>query len=61
MITKDWEWTVISLAQEIHRSHIIGNQDHQKMKKKKKLRERERNNIIFIFIFYIQDRISTLT
>ena len=61
MITKDWEWTMISLAQEIHRSHIIGNQDHQKMKKKKKtLRERERNNIIFIFIFYIQDRISTL-
>ena len=51
---------MISLAQEIHRSHIIGNQDHQKMKKKKKLRERERNNIIFIFIFYIQDRISTL-
>ena len=29
MITKDWEWTMISLAQQIHRSHIIGNQDHQ--------------------------------
>ena len=34
MITKDWEWTMISLAQQIHKSHIIGNQDHQKMKKK---------------------------
>ena len=47
MITKDWEWTMISLAQQIHRSHIIGNQDHQKMEKKKILRERERNNIFF--------------
>ena len=46
MITKDWEWTMISLAQQIHKSHIIGNQDHQKMKKKKKIRERERNNIL---------------
>ena len=43
MITKDWEWTMISLAQEIHRSHIIGNQDHQKIKKKKKFeRKREK-------------------
>ena len=41
MITKDWEWTMISLAQQIHRSHIIGNQDHQK-----KSRETERNNIL---------------
>ena len=32
---------MISLAQQIHGSHIIGNQDHQKMKKKKKL-EKER-------------------
>ena len=47
MITKDWEWTMFSLAQQIHRSHIIGNQDHQKMEKKKNLRERERNNIFF--------------
>ena len=41
MITKDWEWTVISLAQQIHRSYIIGNQDHQKLKKKKIEKERE--------------------
>ena len=34
MITKDWEWTMISLAQP-----IIGDKDHQKMKKKKILRE----------------------
>ena len=46
MITKDWEWTVISLAQQIHRSYIIGNQDHQKLKKKN--RERERNNILCV-------------
>ena len=40
---------MISLAQQIHRSHIIGNQDHQKMKKKiKTLRERERNNILCV-------------
>ena len=42
MITKDWEWTMISLGQQIHRSHIIRNQDYQKMKRKKKMRERER-------------------
>ena len=48
MITKDWEWTMISLAQQIHKSHIIGNQDHQKMKKKKILREREKNNILCV-------------
>ena len=47
MITKDWEWTMISLAQQIHKSHMIGNQDHQK-KKKKKLREREKNNILCV-------------
>ena len=47
MITKDWEWTMISLAQQIHRSHIIGNQDHQKLNKKK-IRERERNNIFCV-------------
>ena len=35
-------------AQQIHNSHIIGNQDHQKMKKKKKIRERERNNILCV-------------
>ena len=46
MITKDWEWTVISLAQQIHRSYIIGNQDHQKLEKKN--RERERNNILCV-------------
>ena len=51
MITKDWEWTVISLAQEIHRSHIIGNQDHQKMKKKKF--ERKREITLFLFLFFI--------
>ena len=38
---------MISLAQQIHRSHIIGNQDHQKFKKKKN-RERERNNILCV-------------
>ena len=39
MITKDWEWTMISLAQP-----IIGDKDHQKMKKIKikTLREREK-------------------
>ena len=45
MITKDWEWTMISLAQQIHEVTNFGNQDHQKMKKKKKiktLREREK-------------------
>ena len=57
MITTDWKWTMISLAQQIHKNHIIGNQDHQKIilkkkkkkkkttkktKKKKKKRERER-------------------
>ena len=47
MITKDWEWTMISLAQQIHKSHMIGNQDHQK-KKKKNLREREKNNILCV-------------
>ena len=47
MITKDWEWTMISLAQQIHRSHIIGNQDHQKLNKKK-IRERESNNIFCV-------------
>ena len=46
MITKDWEWTMISLAQQIHKNHIIGNQDHQKMKKK--MREREKNNILCV-------------
>ena len=40
MITKDWEWTMISLAQP-----IIGDKDHQKMKKKKKF---ERNNILCV-------------
>ena len=40
---------MISLAQQIHKSHIIGNQDHQKMKNKKKnLREREKNNILCV-------------
>ena len=40
---------MISLAQQIHGSHIIGNQDHQKMKKKKKKNfERERNNILCV-------------
>ena len=40
---------MISLAQQIHRSHIIGNQDHQKLnQKKKKIRERERNNIFCV-------------
>ena len=34
MITKDWEWTMISLAQQIHRNYIIGNQDHQKNEQK---------------------------
>ena len=34
-------------AQQIHKSHIIGNQDHQKMKKKK-IRERERDNILCV-------------
>ena len=48
MITKDWKWTMISLAHEIYKSHIIGNQDHQKMKKKKKLRESERYNILCV-------------
>ena len=38
---------MISLAQQIHKSHIIGNQDHQKMKKKK-IRERERDNILCV-------------
>ena len=38
MITKDWEWTMISLAQP-----IIGDKDHQKMKKKI-----ERNNILCV-------------
>ena len=56
MITTDWKWTMISLAQQIHKNHIIGNQDHQKIilkkkkkkkkdhqkKKKKKRKERER-------------------
>ena len=56
MITTDWKWTMISLAQQIHKNHIIGNQDHQKIilkkkkkkkkttkkRKKKKKRERER-------------------
>ena len=42
MITKDWEWTMISLAQQIHKSHMIGNQDHQKKKKKKFERKREK-------------------
>ena len=54
MITTDWKWTMISLAQQIHKNHIIGNQDHQKIilkkkkkkkttkKRKKKKRERER-------------------
>ena len=37
---------MISLAQQIHRSYIIGNQDHQKLKKKN--RERERNNILCV-------------
>ena len=38
---------MISLAQQIHKSHIIGNQDHQKMKKKK-IRERERDNLVCV-------------
>ena len=38
---------MISLAQQIHRSHIIGNQDHQKMEKKK-IWEKERE-ITFFF------------
>ena len=44
MITKDWEWTMISLAQQIHEVTKFGNQDHQKMKKIKikTLREREK-------------------
>ena len=33
-------------SQQIHKSHIIGNQDHQKLKKKN--RERERNNILCV-------------
>ena len=40
MITKDWEWTMISLAQP-----IIGDKHQQKMKKKKKF---ERNNILCV-------------
>ena len=42
MITTDWKWTMISLAQQIHKNHIIGNQDHQKiiLKKKKKKKKR---------------------
>ena len=35
---------MIPLAQQIHKSHIIGNQDHQKMKKK----NFERNNILCV-------------
>ena len=58
MITTDWEWTMISLAQQIHKNHIIGNQDHQKIilkkkkkkrppkKEKKKKREREKERKI---------------
>ena len=59
MITTDWKWTMISLAQQIHKNHIIGNQDHQKIilkkkkkkkrppkKEKKKKREREKERKI---------------
>ena len=56
MITTDWKWTMISLAQQIHKNHIIGNQDHQKIilkkkkkkKKKEREREREKNNILCV-------------
>ena len=43
MITTDWKWTMISLAQQIHKNHIIGNQDHQKiiLKKKKKKKKKK--------------------
>ena len=41
---------MISLAHEIYKSHIIGNQDHQKMTKKNIFfeRERERYNILCV-------------
>ena len=46
MITKDWEWTMISLAQQIHRIQIIGDKDHQKMKKKNFERKREKQHFV---------------